>query len=92
MIYCSDTGDPRDRQLKRIFGLLSFELHPNVLIGCHITITRCKTYLTWSGGRMVQASAGLVIYAGCSITALGFVLIEYMKLCMDAYMYVLSVN
>ena len=26
----------------------------------------------WSGGRMVQASAGLVVYAVCSITALGF--------------------
>ena len=63
-----------------------------MLIGCHITVTRCETYVTWSGGRMVQASAGLVIYAHCSITALGFVLTEYMKLCMEAFTYVLSVN
>ena len=48
-----------------------------MLIGCHITVARCETYLTWSGGRMVQASAGLVVYAGCSITALGFVLTEH---------------
>ena len=44
-----------------------------MIIGSHITITRCETYLTWSGGRLVQASAGLVVYACCSITALGFV-------------------
>ena len=63
-----------------------------MLIGSHITITRCETYLTWSGGRLVQASAGLVVYAGCSITALGFVVTEYMKLCMEAFTYVCVVS
>ena len=63
-----------------------------MLIGSHIAITRCETYLTWSGGRLVQASTGLVIYAGCTITALGFVLTELMKLCMDAFMYVCIVS
>ena len=63
-----------------------------MIIGSHITITRCETHLTWSGGRMVQASAGLVVYACCSITALGFVVTKLMKLCMGAFIYVLSVN
>ena len=62
MIYCFDTGDPRDRQLKRIFGLLTCVLHQMQLY-CRFSysITRFETYLTWPDGLLIQASAGLFI-------------------------------